>query len=96
MAEFESTGEPKEGVTGDDLERITVFMDLERLGELIAAVAHRMTVLRGIDPPDFDGEEMRDLAVTGWRHVCMMADRAEFTASVMGDLEKLDSPEVSE
>lgn len=76
-----------------NLDDIRVIMDLSRLGELIASVAHHLTVLRGIEPPDFDGEEMRLLAVGGWKHVCLMNDRAEFTKSVLSDLEGLPTPE---
>lgn len=76
----------------DQFDDIRIIMDLPRLGELIAAIAHKLTVIRDIEPPDFDGPEMRELAVHGWRHVCLMNDRAEFTASVMKDLELLETP----
>jgi hypothetical protein len=72
------------------IDGIRVVMDLERLGELIGAVAVRFASLRGIEPPDFDGEEMRDLAVTGWKHVQHMADRADFAKSVHSGLENID------
>lgn len=77
----------------DQYDEIRVIMDLPRLGELIAAVATRFAQIREIDPPDYDGEEMRDLAISGWRHVQHMFDRAEFTSSVMKDLEQLDKVE---
>jgi hypothetical protein len=72
------------------LSDVRVIMDLERLGELIACVALRLTQLRGIEPPNFDGDEMRDLAITGWRQVEFMADREDFKQSIFSDLENLD------
>lgn len=72
------------------IDSIRVIMDLERLGELIGAVAAKFADLRGIEPPDFDGQEMRELAVAGWKHVQHMADRADFAKSVQGGLENLD------
>lgn len=89
MPDFDPVERPQ------NLDDVRVIMDLARLGELIAAVAHHLTVLRGIEPPDFDGEEMRLLAVGGWKHVCLMNDRAEFTKSVMSDLEQLDKVETA-
>lgn len=80
----------------DRLDDIRVIMDLERLGELIASVAHAFSLIRGIEPPDFQGEEMRQLCVAGFQQVCRMYDRAEFAASVLGDLENLEKPEVPE
>jgi hypothetical protein len=78
-----------------DLDNITVTMDLGRLGELIAAVATKFAEQRGIDPPDYEGQEMRDLAVAGWHHVEFMADRVKFAQSVANDLAALEEPEVA-
>lgn len=74
-----------------NFDEVRVIMDLERIGELIAAVATRFAQIRGIDPPDYDGAEMRDLAVSGWRHIEYMDDRARFAESVTSDLEALTS-----
>lgn len=95
MAEFDPNDMEMQPGAAQNFDDIRIIMDLARLGELIAAVAHHLTVLRGIEPPDFDGEEMRLLAVGGWKHVCLMNDRAEFTASVMKDLEQLDKVETA-
>jgi hypothetical protein len=73
------------------IDGIRIVMDLERLGELIGCVAVKFAESRGIEPPDFEGEEMRELAVAGWKHVQHMADRADFASSVQGDLENLDA-----
>jgi hypothetical protein len=72
------------------IDSIRVILDLERLGELIAHVATAFAVIRDVEPPDLDGQEMRDLAVSGWNYVQHMTDRAEFAHSVQGDLENLD------
>lgn len=77
----------------DKYSDIRVIMDLPRLGELIAHVAVAFAQIRGLEPPDFDGQEMKDLAVSGWRYCMHMHDRAEFAASVQADLEKLSAPE---
>lgn len=86
----------EESIDPTRLDDVRIILDLERLGELIAAVAHKFTLIRDIEPPDFDGEEMRELAIAGWEHVRLMGDRANFAASVLQDLEKLDKVEVSE
>jgi hypothetical protein len=72
------------------IDSIRIIMDLERLGELIGHVANAFAKLRDVEPPDFDGQEMRDLAVSGWQYVQHMSDRAEFANSVKGGLENLD------
>ena len=72
------------------IDGIRVILDLERLGELIGAVAANFAEMRGLEPPDFEGQEMRDLAVAGWKHVQHMADRADFAKSVQGGLDNLD------
>jgi len=77
----------------DRLDEIRIIMDLPRLGELIAAVAVRFAQIRDLEPPDLDGEEMRQLAIAGWKHVERMADRADFASSVRADLEELDRVE---
>lgn len=74
-----------------DLDKVQIVMDLPRLGELIGAVAQKMCDLRGMEKPDFDGQEMRDLAMHGWNYVCHMHDRAEFARSVKDDLESLET-----
>lgn len=83
----------EDGESTTNTDDIRIIMDLARLGELIAAVAQKFTEIRDIEPPDFDGEEMRQLAVAGWRHCVHMFDRAEFAASVTRDLETLESTE---
>lgn len=75
------------------LDEIRIIMDLPRLGELIAAVAVRFAQIRDLEPPDLEGEEMRQLALAGWQHVERMADRADFASSVRADLEGLDQVE---
>ncbi len=79
-------------MTEPNYDDITVLLDLPRLGELIAHVAHTLCELREIELPDLESQEMRTLAISGWRHVCFMADRAEFAQSVEADLAALDEP----
>jgi hypothetical protein len=74
-----------------DFDEIRVIMDLPRLGELIAHVAASFAAIREIDPPDFGGDEMRELAISGWRYCVHMNDRAEFARSVQSDLAALDA-----
>ena len=54
-------------------------------------VAAAFAALRDIEEPDYSGEEMRELAISTWRHVCFMADREEFKASLDRDLAKLST-----
>jgi hypothetical protein len=75
------------------IDDLRIFLDLPCLGELIAAVALRLTQLRGIEPPDYEGQEMRDLAITGYLQVEFMADREKFKSSILSDLDNLDKPE---
>lgn len=75
-----------------DLDEIRVLLNLEHLGELIGYVALKFAEIRGIEPPDFEGQEMRDLSVAGWERVCHMSDRAIFTQSVQADLARLGEP----
>jgi hypothetical protein len=86
----------EEGIDLDRLDDLRIMLDLPRLGELIAAIAHRLTVIRGIEPPDYDGEEMRELAVAGWQHVALMADRVDFQNSVLADLEQITQEGVTQ
>ena len=72
---------------------IVIMLDLPRFGEVIAHVAAAFAEMRGIEEPDYDGQEMRELAISTWRHVCFMADREEFKASVGKDLKQLTSPQ---
>jgi len=74
-----------------DLDKIVITMDLPRLGELIAAIATSLCEIRDLEPVDYDGEEMRELAVAGWRYVNFMHDRAEFARSVEKDISDLDA-----
>jgi len=53
-------------------------------------VAACFAQLRDLDPPDFSGEEMRSLAIGGWKHVMHMADREVFKASIASDLAALE------
>jgi hypothetical protein len=71
-------------------ESIRIILSLDRLGELVAAVAAKLCAVRGIEPPDFDGEEMRQVSVYAWQHCLFMGDREQFMASVKADLENLD------
>jgi hypothetical protein len=73
-----------------DLDSIRITLDLERFGELVAHVAGAFAEIRGIDPPDFEGQEMRELAISSYRHVEYMADRSQFKRSVEFDLETLE------
>jgi hypothetical protein len=73
----------------DLLNDLVIMLDLPRFGEVIAHVAAAFAEMRGIEEPDFDGQEMRELAISTWRHVCFMADREQFKASVGKDLEAL-------
>lgn len=75
-----------------DLDKIVITMDLPRLGELIAAVAAEMCEIRDLEPVDYDGDEMKKLAVAGWQYVCFMHDRADFAKSVQNDLDALNEP----
>lgn len=79
-----------EVIDPERLDDIRIVLNLAHLGELIAHIATHMTVLREIDPPNYDGEEMKTLAISGWQYCVHMADREHFKASVEGDLEKLD------
>jgi hypothetical protein len=72
------------------VDQIRVIMDLSRLGELIAAIATKFALIREIDPPDYDGEEMKELALYGWQHCLYMSDRSAFAESVKTDLEMLE------
>lgn len=74
----------------EKLDDIRIVLALPKLGELIAHVAHQFAALRGIDPPALDGEEMRALAIGGWKHVMHMADREHFVASIEQDLAALE------
>jgi hypothetical protein len=74
----------------DDLDAIRIVMDLPRLGELIAHIASAFAQIRGLEPPDFDGDEMRELAVSGWQYCVHMHDRADFARSVERDLAALN------
>lgn len=73
----------------DLINDLVIMLDLPRFGEVIAHVAAAFAEMRGVEEPDYDGQEMRELAISTWRHVCFMADREEFKASVSGDLEQL-------
>ena len=75
---------------------IVIMLDLPRFGEVIAHVAAAFAEMRGIEEPDFSGQEMRDLAVSTWRHVCFMADREDFKATAAKEIEKLTSPAAPE
>jgi hypothetical protein len=75
---------------GTNLDNVRIILDLERLGELIAHIAVAFAQIREVDLPDFDGEEMRQLAISGWRYCMHMSDRAQFAASVNADLAQLD------
>lgn len=74
----------------DEYSDIRVILDLPRLGELIAAVADAFTKIREIDPPDYNGDEMRLLAIAGWHHCQFMSDRTMFQASVAADIAALE------
>lgn len=74
------------------LNDIVIMLDLPRFGEVIAHVAAAFAGMRGVEEPDYEGQEMRDLAISTWRHVCFMADREEFKASVGKDLKELTAP----
>ena len=74
-----------------DLDDIRVVLSLDRLGELIAYVAKQLTEQRGLEPPDFEGEEMRSIAIGGWKYVMHMADREVFKASIASDLAALEA-----
>lgn len=77
----------------DLINDLVIMLDLPRFGEVIAHVAAAFAEMRGIEEPDFDGQEMRELAISTWRHVCFMADREEFKASVGKDLEQIAAPQ---
>lgn len=74
------------------LENLVILLDLPRFGEVVAHVAASFASIRGIEEPDFDGQEMRELAISAWRHVVFMADREQFKASVDKDIEQLTAP----
>lgn len=74
----------------EKLDDLRVVLSLEKLGELIAHVSHQFAAQRGIEPPALDGEEMRALAIGGWKHVMHMADREHFVASIEHDLAALE------
>lgn len=74
------------------LDDIVIMLDLPRFGEVIAHVAAKFAEMRGIEDPDFEGQEMRELAISAWRHLCFMADREMFKASVNKDLEQITAP----
>lgn len=76
----------------DLLDDLVIMLDLRRFGEVIAHVAAAFAEMRGVEEPDFDGQEMRELAVSAWRHLCFMADREQFKASVNKDLEQIAAP----
>ena len=76
----------------EQIENLVIMLDLPRFGEVIAHVAAAFAKIRDIEEPDYGGQEMRDLAISAWRHVCFMADREEFKASVDRDIEALASP----
>jgi hypothetical protein len=75
----------------DNLDAIRVILSLERLGELIAHVAFQLAALRGLEPPDVNGEEMKALAIGGWQHCMQMADVEHFKATLERDLANLEA-----
>lgn len=77
----------------DLLDNLVIMVDLPRFGEVIAHVASAFAEMRGIEQPDFEGQEMRELAISAWRHLCYMVDREDFKASVGKDLEQLVAPQ---
>lgn len=80
-------------MSDDLLSDLAIMLDLPRFGEVIAHVAAAFAEMRGIEEPDFNGQEMCELAISTWRHVCFMADREEFKASVGKDLERITAPQ---
>lgn len=76
----------------DPLDSTIIMLDLPRFGEVIAHVAAKFAEMREIEEPDFEGQEMRDLAISTWRHLCFMADREMFKASVSKDIEQIAAP----
>lgn len=89
MSEAPDPVEP--GDVERNLDSIRVYLSLERLGELVAAVAAKFADMRGVEAPDYAGDEGRELARYGWNYVCHMSDRIEFEASVAADLAKLET-----
>lgn len=77
----------------DLINDLVIMLDLPRFGEVIAHVAAAFAEMRGIEEPDFDGQEMRELAISTWRHVCFMADREEFKAAAAREIEQITSPQ---
>lgn len=75
----------------DYLDGIVIMLDLPRFGEVVAHVAAAFADMREIEEPDYEGQEMRNLALSAWQHLCFMADREKFKASVNDDLEQLTS-----
>jgi len=71
---------------------IVIMLDLPRFGEVIAHVAAAFAEMRGVEEPDYEGQEMRDLALSTWRHLCYMADREEFKATATKEIEELTAP----
>lgn len=75
----------------DDLiDNLAIMLDLPRFGEVIAHVAFAFAATREMKPPT--DEELRELAISTWKHVCFMADREEFKASASRDIEQLTAP----
>lgn len=78
-------------MTDDRLDDLIIILDLARFGEIVAHVAAAFAQIREIDEPDFEGQEMRDLAISAWRHVVFMYDRERFKVSVAKDLETIST-----
>lgn len=76
----------------DRLDSLVILLDLPRFGEVIAHVAAAFAKLRDIEEPDYSGDEMRELAISTWRHLCFMADREEFKATAEKEIEQLTAP----
>lgn len=82
-------------VAEEDLDSLRILLSLPRLGELVARVAARLTDMRNIEPPDFDGEEMRELAIDAFRYCLHMNERQILVDSFMSDLDSLPMAEES-
>lgn len=77
----------------DLINDLVIMLDLPRFGEVIAHVAAAFAEMRGIEKPDYDGQEMRELAISAWRHVCYMVDREDFKATAVREIEQLTAPQ---
>lgn len=87
--------QPDDQIDYDNLDGVTVKMDLQTLGELAVDITEAWCEHKGIDLPmlrDKDGKFTKDanvIASAAWYSVLRMNDRRAFAESIMEDLESL-------